>query len=129
MAPTPTSQPTQAPQPTPTPGQAITSTKAEITLAGSSAYPAATGRARFEINGANRLLETEVKNVPALKGTTLDVFVGGSKVGSMVVGDNGGAKLGLYTDKGATTVPTSAAGKVLEVKTGGGALVAFGKFP
>lgn len=115
--------------PAPAPQAVPGATKAEITLAGSAGYPAASGRARFESTGGETRFRVEVAGLATLRRTALDVLVGGSKVGNMAVTDSGEAKLDLERGKGAATVPTSVAGKTVEVRTGEGALVASGRFP
>ncbi|MBI4491494.1 MAG: cupredoxin domain-containing protein [Chloroflexi bacterium] len=131
----PSPQPTTAPAATPRAAPTLAPTavpqvqvQVEIALAGSAAYPSASGRARFDSDGTKRELRVELAGVVALKGAQVDVLVGGSKVGSMAVRSDGTARLDLRTDQGATTVPTSVAGKQVEVKTGAGALVASGSF-
>jgi hypothetical protein len=69
-----------------------------------------------------------VEGVRAAQRATLDVLLGGTKVGSMTVSDDGEAKLKLSTEKGAA-LPASVSGRTLEVRTREGVLVVSGRFP
>jgi hypothetical protein len=124
--PTPTRspQPTTTPTATPKPAQA---TKAEIALAGSSAYPTARGEAQYEGKGDKGRLEVELEGARAARGRTLDVLLGGTKLGSTTVSNDGEAEIKLSTEKGAA-IPASVSGKTLEVRTSEGVLVVSGRF-
>lgn len=97
------------------------------TLHGSAAFPNATGSAKFKRDGAKREFEAQVEHVRSLAGKRLTVFVHGTKVGTMMVGNLGRAHLSRSTELG-QRVPRVSAGNRVNVRTAAGALVATGKF-
>jgi hypothetical protein len=100
----------------------------QTTLHGSAMFPAANGKAKFKrCSATNRELEVELQDAKPLAGRTLNVFVRGSKVGSMHVGALGRASLNLDTQRG-DTVPMTVAGAAVRVRTLTGALVVAGSF-
>jgi hypothetical protein len=108
-------------------GNTAPKTRLEISLVGSAAFGHAKGKAKFTAQGGQRELEIEVEELVALAGTSVDFFVGGVKVGSAVVSALGEAELDLNTRLG-STVSASVAGQAVEVRTGGGAVIATGSF-
>jgi hypothetical protein len=97
------------------------------TLHGSSAFPNATGSAKFKRDGTQREFEAEVEHVRALAGKRLTVFVHGTKVGRMRVGNLGRAHLNRSTELG-QFVPQISVGNRVNVRTAAGTLVATGRF-
>ena len=103
--------------------------KAKIKLVGSADFPAVKGVARFRITGnGHRRFRVQVKRANPLIGETLDVFLAGDKLGTLRIKTDGEGKLDLRTKK-AHDVPTSVAGKLVEVKRSDGTLVISGAFP
>jgi hypothetical protein len=96
-------------------------------LHGSAAFPNATGSAKFKKDGAKREFEAEVEHVRSLAGKRLTVFVHGTRVGRMTVGNLGRAHLTRSTELG-QSVPQVSAGNRVNVRTAAGNLVATGKF-
>ena len=96
-------------------------------LYGSSAYSAVRGHANYQSwdSGRHREFDIDLWNAGKLAGKTLTVYVGGHKIGTMRVGSGGGCHLHHDTDNG-QYVPALSAGAAVNVKTGGGALVASG---
>ena len=96
-------------------------------LYGSSAYSGVRGHADYESwnSGRHREFDIDLWNAGKLAGKTLTVYAGGHKIGTMRVGSGGGCHLHHDTDRG-QYVPTLSAGTTVNVKTGGGALVASG---
>ena len=97
------------------------------TLKGGAAFPAVTGKAKFSHEAGKRELEVELEHARPLTGRRLTVFVGGSKVGTMVVGRLGRAQLNRSTQLG-QAVPRVSAGTGVSVHTAAGAVVAKGRF-
>jgi len=97
------------------------------TLHGAAAFPNATGSAKFKRDGTKREFEAEVEHVRSLAGKRLGVFVHGTKVGTMRVGNLGRAQLNRSTELG-QRVPRVSAGNRVNVRTAAGTLVATGKF-
>jgi hypothetical protein len=97
------------------------------TLHGASGFPNATGSAKFKKDGTKREFEAQVEHVRSLAGKRLTVFVHGTKVGRMRVGNLGRAQLNRSTELG-QRVPQVSAGNRVNVRTAAGALVATGKF-
>lgn len=114
--------------PVPQPSTA-TPSKVEIDLVGGGSFAAASGDARFESDRGRRKLRVEVEDAATAVGDTLDVFVGGAKVGSMTVTSKGEAELELDTNKGAASIPAAVAGQRVEARTADGTVVVTGQFP
>ena len=90
-----------------------------------AAFPGANGQASFENEGGERELEIQVQDVPA--GTALVFFLDNAQIATQTADVNGGARINLNSDAGAT-VPTSVAGKVVSVRTAAGVIVVTGTF-
>jgi hypothetical protein len=97
------------------------------TLHGGAAFPNATGSAKFTKDGTKREFEAQVEHVRSLAGKRLTVFVHGTRVGRMRVGNLGRAQLSRSTELG-QRVPRVSAGNRVNVRTAGGTLVATGRF-
>ncbi len=102
-------------------------TKITARLTGTSAFPAVSGKATFSRENGRRELEVEVEHARALKGTRLTLFVAGRRIGTMVVGRLGNARLDRSTQRG-QAVPKITAGTRLSVHTAAGTTVAKGRF-
>ena len=102
-------------------GSGGTSDRIEIQLTAptNSIFPRADGKATFRNRGGEQQLEIEVEDVP--RGTVIDFFVGGAKVGTATANSLGNAALRLNSDEG-DTVP-SVAGKSVEARSGGSPVV------
>lgn len=98
-----------------------------ISLAGSPAFSAAKGTAKYKVDGANRELQVEAENLLAVAGKTVNIFVNGSKLGSTTVNSLGAARLKRSTETGAV-VPVIVTGSKVEVKTTAGVLIVSGRF-
>jgi len=96
-----------------------------IVLVHSATYPKATGAAKYT-TGSQREFQVEVDHVKVLAGKTLNVFVDGKKVGSMLVNSLGIGHLNLDTALG-NKVPLIKAGSKVVVKFGS-VLVTSGTF-
>jgi len=97
------------------------------TLKGGTAFPAASGKAKFSHEAGRRELEVEIEHARRLAGRRLTVFVAGTKVGTMVVGRLGNAHLNRSTQLG-QAVPRVSAGSGVSVHTAAGVIVAKGRF-
>jgi hypothetical protein len=85
------------------------------------------GKATFSKEAGQRELEVEIEHAKSLHGKRLTVFVGGKKIGTMVVGQLGNARLDRSTQRG-QAVPNVTAGTGVSVHTAAGAAVAKGRF-
>jgi hypothetical protein len=102
-------------------------TKITARLIGTKAFPAVSGKATFSREDGQRELEAEVEHARALRGKRLTLFVAGRKIGTMVVGRLGNARLDRSTQRG-QAVPGIKAGTRLSVHTAAGTAVAKGRF-
>jgi len=96
-------------------------------LSGSSTFSAVNGEAKWKTKGGERELEIQIEDAKALSGKRLAVRIGGKLIGHMRVSALGRARLVKSTEAG-QSVPTSVTGKAVKITTGGGALVASGRF-
>ena len=96
-------------------------------LYGSGSYSAVRGHADYESwdSGRHRDFDLDMWNAGKLAGKTLTVYAGGHNLGTMRVGSGGSCHFHRDTDQG-QSVPTLSAGAVVNLKTGGGSLVASG---
>jgi hypothetical protein len=94
-----------------------------IALKGSSAYPGASGKAKFQ-NEGQRELEIEVEHVRRLAGKRVNFFVNSTKVGSARISGLGAAQI----NRRGSTFPAINAGTRVKVKTAGGATIVAGRF-
>jgi hypothetical protein len=110
-----------------TPAAQAQGTKITAKLNGTTAFPTVSGKATFSREAGRRELEVEVEHARALRGKRLTLFVAGRKIGTMLVGQLGNARLDRSTQRG-QAVPSIAAGTRLSVHTAAGAAVAKGRF-
>jgi hypothetical protein len=96
-------------------------------LSGSAAFPGVNGEAEWKAKEGERELEVQIQDAKKLAGKRLTVRIGGKVVGHMKVSALGRARLVKSTQAG-QSVPRSVAGKGVKIRTGGGALVASGRF-
>jgi hypothetical protein len=94
-----------------------------IALKASSAFPAAKGKAKFQVEG-QRELEIEVEHVRRLAGKRVNFFVNAKKVGSKRINGLGAAQL----DRLGSTFPAISSGTRISVKTAGGKLIVSSRF-
>ena len=94
-----------------------------IALKGSSAYPGASGKAKFQ-NEGQRELEIEVEHVRRLAGKRVNFFVNSTKVGSARISGLGAAQI----SRRGSAFPAINAGTRVKVKTAGGATIVAGRF-
>ena len=110
-----------------TPAAQAQGTKITAKLNGTTAFPAVSGKATFSREAGRRELEVEIEHARALRGKRLVLFVAGRKIGTMLVGQLGNARLDRSTQRG-QAVPSITAGTRLSVHTAAGAAVAKGRF-
>jgi hypothetical protein len=96
-------------------------------LSGSAAYPAVNGEAKWKSKEGERELEVQIEDAKRLAGKRLAVRIGGKLMGFMRVSALGRGRLVKSTEAG-QSVPTSVTGKAVKIKTGGGTVVASGRF-
>jgi hypothetical protein len=101
--------------------------KTRIPLSASAAYPKATGKAVYKVNGAEREFQVEVDNVKRLAGQSVTISVNGVQVGSATVNSLGTAHLNLNTNLG-NAVPFIKTGDQVQAKSAAGKLIASGTF-
>jgi hypothetical protein len=102
-------------------------TRLTATLKATAAFPSVTGKGTYRNESGRRELEVEIEHARALHGRRLVVFVGGTRVGTMLVGKLGTARLTRSTQLG-QAVPRVRAGTRMSVHTTAGAAVATGRF-
>jgi hypothetical protein len=93
-----------------------------IALKASSAFPGASGKAKFQ-NQGQRELEIEVEHVRRLAGQRVNFFVNSTKVGSARISGLGAAQVNRRG-----SFPAIQAGTSVKVKTTGGRLIVSGRF-
>ena len=98
-----------------------------VGLRGSAAFPAAHGKAKFDNRGARRELEIEAEDIRRLDGATVSFFLAGAKIGQARVSALGATRLELSTQRG-QAVPTSVAGKQVQIRTAAGVVIVTGSF-
>ena len=94
-----------------------------IALKASSAFPGASGKAKFQ-NEGQRELEVEVEHVRRLAGKRVSFFVSSTKIGSARVNGLGRAQV----NRRGSTFPAINAGTRITVKTAAGRLIVSGRF-
>jgi len=94
-----------------------------IALKAASAYPGASGKAKFQ-NEGQRELEIEVEHVRRLAGKRVNFFVNSTKVGSARINGLGAAQI----NRRGSAFPAINAGTRVKVKTAGGATIVAGRF-
>jgi hypothetical protein len=94
-----------------------------IALKASSAFPGASGKAKFQ-NQGQRELEIEVEHVRRLAGKRVNFFVNSTKVGSARVSGLGAAQV----NRRGASFPAIKAGTRIKVKTAGGTTIVSGRF-
>ena len=97
-----------------------------VGLRGSAAFPAAHGKAKFDNRGARRELEIEAEDIRRLNGATVSFFLAGAKIGQARVA-LGATDSELSTQRG-QAVPTSVAGKQVQIRTAAGVVIVTGSF-
>jgi predicted PilT family ATPase len=102
-------------------------TRTEISLRPSSAFPGASGKARYTVNGTERELQIEVEGIRRLAGRHVNVFVNGSKLASPLVSTLGQVRVERNTDRG-HAVPRISRGSTVRVRTLDGTLIVSGTF-
>jgi hypothetical protein len=107
--------------------QAKSGTLIETALNGSAAFPGAHGKAKFKREGGQREFEAEFEDARRLAGQRVILFVGGNRVGTMLVNRFGTAHFERNTELG-QRVPFVARGTRVGVRTFGGTLVVSGRF-
>lgn len=99
----------------------------ETPLRPAAAYRGAGGEAKYKDRGGEREFQLEVEDVRRLRGETLSVFVGGSRVGRARVNSVGDARQGRNSDRG-QRVPVVVKGTRVQVRTASGTVVVAGAF-
>ena len=106
--------------------QTAQAARLQVALVGSTDFPNANGKARFEDRGGEQRFRVEVEDasVPCAQ---LQVVVDGTPFGTMS-GPLGGCRLALNSDLGQTVPAVVAGSQVLVNETIGGKLVVSGAF-
>ena len=99
----------------------------QIALRASNAYRAATGAAQYQSQPGQRELQIEVDHIRSLAGQNVNVYVGGSKIGSARVSGRGVAEL-VRNSELAQRVPQVRAGTSVTVQTSGAVTIVSGAF-
>jgi len=83
-----------------------------------------TGEAEFEIESGRREFEVEVRDVNLPRGTALRVLVDGAQAGTLVLEDQGRARLRLRTDEGQTVPEITSRTRVVVADQAGATILA-----
>jgi hypothetical protein len=94
-----------------------------IALKSASAFPGASGKAKFQ-NQGQRELEIEVEHVRRLAGKRVNFFVNSTKVGSARISGLGAAQV----NRRGASFPAIRAGTRVTVKTAAGRMIVSGRF-
>jgi hypothetical protein len=94
-----------------------------IVLKASSAFPGASGKAKFQSAG-QRELEIEVEHVRRLAGKRINFFVNAKRVGAARISGLGAAQI----NRRGSTFPAVNAGTQIKVRTAAGATIVSGSF-
>ena len=106
---------------------ALTTSNSQIALRASNAYRAATGTAQYQSQPGQRELQVEVDHIRSLAGKYVNVYVGGSKIGSARVNSRGVAEL-VRNSELAQHVSQVRAGTNVTVQTGAAVTIVSGAF-
>jgi hypothetical protein len=90
-------------------------------------YPGARGHSEYDREGTKREVDVTVTGISRLAGHRVGVYVSGSKVGTVRVSSAGRAHREWSTDHG-QAVPGATAGSTVRIRTGGGTLIAAGRY-
>jgi predicted PilT family ATPase len=99
----------------------------QVVLRASNAYRAATGAVQYQSQPGQRELQIEVDHIRSLAGKDVNVYVGGSKIGSARVSSRGVAEL-VRNSELAQHVPQVRAGTNVTVQTSAAATIVSGAF-
>jgi hypothetical protein len=109
------------------PAMAVAAIDWQITLAGSNAYPGASGGAQYQSQQGHREVQVEVQHVRALAGRTVTFSAGGMMLGRATVSRAGQADVTRNTEL-RQAVPAITHGSTVSVRTTRGRLIASGRF-
>lgn len=99
----------------------------QIALRPSNTYPAASGTAQYQAQPGQREVQIEIDHLRSLAGQSVNVYVGGSKIGTARVNSRGVAELTRNSEL-AQRVPQVRAGTTVTVQTSGAVTVVSGTF-
>lgn len=99
----------------------------QIALRSSKAYPAARGTAQYQAQPGQREVQIEVDHIRSLAGEYVNIYVGGSKLGTARVNSRGVAEI-VRNSELAQRVPHVRAGTIVTVQTKNAVAVASGTF-
>lgn len=105
----------------------LAASNGQIALRASNTYPAASGTAQYQSQPGQREIQVEIDHIRSLAGQYVNVYVGGSKVGTARVNSRGVAELTRNTEL-AQRVPQVGAGTTITVQTSHAAPVVSGTF-
>lgn len=99
----------------------------QIALRSSKAYPAANGTAQYQAQPGQREVQVEVDHIRSLAGQSVNIYVAGSKLGTVRVNSRGVAEI-VRNSELAQRVPQVRAGTSVTVQTNHAVTVASGTF-
>lgn len=108
-------------------GAAAAETDYFTSLKPASQFAGARGDSEYEREGTKREVEVTVTGIRRLAGHRVTVVVSGRKVGTMLVSSTGRAHRDWSTSRG-QSVPSATVGSTVKVRTGGGTLIASGRY-
>jgi hypothetical protein len=106
---------------------ALATGSSQVALRASKAYRAATGTAQYQSQPGQRELQIEIDHIRSLAGQYVNVYVGGTKIGSARVSSLGVAELARNSEL-AQHVPQVRAGTSVTVQTSGAVTIVSGAF-
>lgn len=109
------------------PARAAAETDYFTSLKAAAQHPGARGESEYEREGAKREVEVTVSGIRRLAGHRVTVSIDGRKVGTIRVSGAGRARRDWSTSHG-QSVPIARVGSTVEVRTGGGRLIASGRY-
>ena len=109
------------------PAAATATVNWQAPLKGSSAYPSATGSAKYQARSDERELQIEVQRIRTLAGKSVVFYARGTKLGASKVSTTGTAEIERNTELG-QSVPTIIHGSTVSVRTATGTVIATGRF-
>lgn len=106
---------------------ALAAGNSQVALRASNAYRAAMGTAQYQSQPGQHELQVEVDHIRSLAGQYVNIYVGGSKIGSTRVSSRGVAEL-VRNSELAQRVPRVHAGTSVTVQTSGAVTIVSGAF-
>lgn len=99
----------------------------QIALKSSGAYPSAHGTAQYQSQPGQREVQIEIDHIRSLAGRSVNIYLGGAKIGAARVNSRGVAELTRNSEL-AQRVPRVGTGTSVAVQTSQGVKIVTGTF-